>query len=106
MKYTANSINNSAWDMLIMLVFGVLGYLMKKYEYPAAPLIMALVIGPMFEVSLGQSLTMSSGNFLIFLSRPITAFFMSIVIILLISPAFLNRFGKKRPGLIVRDQDE
>lgn len=99
------SINNSSWDMLIMLIFGVLGYLMKKFEYPAAPLIMALVLGPMFEVSLGQSLTMSSGNFLIFLSRPISAFFVSIGFILLLSPIILSYFGKKRPGLIVRDQD-
>lgn len=99
------SINNSVWDMLIMVIFGVLGYLMKKFEYPAAPLIMALVLGPMFEISLGQSLTMSSGNFLIFLSRPISAFFVSVAFLLLISPTFLSYFGKKRPGLIVRDKD-
>lgn len=100
------SINNNVWDMLIMVIFGILGYLMKKFEYPAAPLIMALVLGPMFEISLGQSLTMSGGNFVIFLSRPISAFFFSIALLLLLSPIFLGYIGKKRPGLIVKDKDQ
>jgi putative tricarboxylic transport membrane protein len=69
----AYSINNDPFDMAVMLIFGVLGYLLRKYRYEAAPMVLAFVLGPMFENSLRQSLLMSQGSFLIFFSRPIAA---------------------------------
>ena len=50
---------------------GVLGYLLRKFQFDPAPLVLGLVIAPMFEQSLRQSLIMSNGNYLIFLRRPI-----------------------------------
>jgi putative tricarboxylic transport membrane protein len=54
-----------------MVAFGIVGYLFKKFEYEGAPLILAFVLGPMFEVNLRRSLLMSQGNFSIFFTRPI-----------------------------------
>jgi putative tricarboxylic transport membrane protein len=99
------SLNNSTWDIGVMTVFGVLGYLMKKFNYPGAPLVMALVLGPMFEVALRQSLIMSDGSPLIFFSRPISAAFMILSILILFSPLGLRWVRKKRPGLLKQEED-
>lgn len=99
------SLNNSAWDVGIMTIFGVLGYLMKKFGYQGAPLVMALVLGPMFEGALRQSLIMSDGSPLIFFSRPISAAFMTVSIVILLSPIGLMFLHKKRPGLLKKEED-
>jgi len=91
----AYSINYSVTDLLIMIVFGIIGYLMKKFDYEGAPLVLAYVLGPMLEISLRQSLTMSNGSFSIFVMRPISAIGI-IASILLILSSFLPWIGKKR----------
>jgi putative tricarboxylic transport membrane protein len=62
---------HSIVDVWIMLIMGVIGYGLKKFNFDPAPLVLGLVIAPIFEMSLRQSLIMSNGNWLIFLSRPI-----------------------------------
>jgi putative tricarboxylic transport membrane protein len=74
-----------------MWVFGVLGYLMKKFDYEGAPLVLAMVIGPMMEEALRQSLILSAGSFTIFLSRPISAGFILAAALLLIIPLITRR---------------
>jgi putative tricarboxylic transport membrane protein len=65
------SVNNSVFDIYLMVLFGVIGYFMQKFGFEPAPLALAYVLGPMLEVSLRQSLIMSEGSFLIFIHRPI-----------------------------------
>jgi putative tricarboxylic transport membrane protein len=74
-----------------MWVFGVLGYLMKKFDYEGAPLVLAMVIGPMMEEALRQSLILSAGSFAIFLSRPISAGFILAAALLLLLPLITRR---------------
>ena len=93
------SLNNEFGDALIAIGAGVFGYLMRKFEYEPAPLIMALILGPMFEDSLRQSLVLSSGGIGIFFTRPLAAVFMGAAMLLLASPGILWLCGKKRPGL-------
>ena len=64
-------VNHSIVDVWIMLIMGALGYGLKKFGFDPAPLVLGLVIAPLFEMSLRQSLIMSNGNWLIFLQRPI-----------------------------------
>jgi putative tricarboxylic transport membrane protein len=85
------SVNNNVGDGFVMWVFGVLGYLMKKFDYEAAPLILALVIGPMMEEALRQSLILSAGSFTIFVDRPISAGFIVSAALLLVLPLFTRR---------------
>ena len=94
----AYSVNFSKTDVLMMIAFGVVGYLMKKFQYEGAPLILAYVLGPMMEISLRQSLTMSNGSLSIFFTRPISAIGMIVAIVLIISTA-LPWFRKKRPEI-------
>jgi len=81
----AYSLNNSTFDVVVMMIFGVFGYLFRKFEFEGAPLMLAFVLGPMFETNLRQSLLFSKGSFLIFFNRPISAVFISIAILLLIT---------------------
>jgi putative tricarboxylic transport membrane protein len=69
----AYSLNNKVWDVGVMLVFGVLGYAMKKLDYSPAALTLALVLGPLAERALRQSLIISDAGPAIFLMRPISA---------------------------------
>jgi putative tricarboxylic transport membrane protein len=94
----AYSINYSTIDVLFMILFGILGYLMKKFEYEGAPLVLAYVLGPMLEMALRQSLTMSNGSFSIFFTRPISAIGILAAIFLVISP-LLPWIGKRRPAV-------
>ncbi|NWF54288.1 MAG: tripartite tricarboxylate transporter permease [Syntrophaceae bacterium] len=98
------SINNSATDVAIMLVFGVIGYLMKKLSLEAAPMVLAFVLGPMMETALRQSLIKSKGSFSIFFTRPISATCLIIAIALMIMP-LLPSFRQRRPGLKLEHED-
>jgi putative tricarboxylic transport membrane protein len=94
----AFSLNNSTFDLLVMLFFGVVGYLLKKFHYDAAPLILALVLGPMLEEAMHKSLVLSGGSFIIFLSRPISLILILISFTLLISSFVLSILTKKQPA--------
>jgi putative tricarboxylic transport membrane protein len=70
------TLNNNTSEMLIMLIFGVIGYLMRKFEYDAAPFLIAVVLGPMAENNLRQALLISKGSLMVFITRPISAGFL------------------------------
>lgn len=80
----AFSINNSAVDIGIMVFFGVVGYVMRKLQYEAAPLVMAYVLGPLIETAMRQSLIISEGRLDIFILKPISAAFLSFAFFLII----------------------
>ena len=73
-------------DVWLMLIFGVGAYLMRKLDYPLAPAVLAIVLGPIAEPALRQSLLISNGDFSVFFTRPISGPIMVIAIILLILP--------------------
>ena len=91
------SLNNSVTEVIIMVLFGLIGYTFKKFQYEGPPLVLALVLGPMMENSLRQALLMSGGSPVIFFSRPISAALMGIAIFLLVFP-LIPKFQKKRPA--------
>lgn len=82
----AFSLNNNVGEIGLMLFFGGVGYFMKKFNYEAAPLVLALVLGPMMENALRQSLIMSHGNVNIFFTRPISLGIVLVVVALLLLP--------------------
>jgi putative tricarboxylic transport membrane protein len=81
-------LDNNPVDVAIMVVFGIFGYLMRKFNYEEAPLILALILGPKLETAFRQSLIMSDGAFSIFLERPISAVALAISALLFISSGF------------------
>ena len=90
----AYSINNNIADVFIMNIFGVIGYFVKKLEFPPAPIVLALVLGPLVERALYQSLTLSHGRSNVFFTRPISATFLFMVLIVLSVP--IIRWVRKR----------
>jgi putative tricarboxylic transport membrane protein len=86
------SINNSAADVVMTVLFGVIGFLLKRYGFELPPLILAFVLGPLVEAKFRQSLIMSGGSFSIFVTQPISAFF-----ILAALAVIITAFIKKKP---------
>jgi putative tricarboxylic transport membrane protein len=82
----AYSLNSNVTEVGLMIFFGLFGYLMKKFKYDGAPLVLAMVLGPLLDNSLRQSLLMSGGSAMIFLTRPICLAVFSAVIVILILP--------------------
>ena len=85
------SVNNNVNDMMTMLIFGVLGYLLKKFGFDAAPLVLALVLGPMLEESFRQALITSHGSFMIFVEKPIALTFLIAAAVFLLIPLVTSR---------------
>ena len=73
-----------------MLLFGVVGYLLRKLDYPVAPAVLAIVLGPLAERSMRQSLLMSQGEPSIFLQRPLSAIFIAFAVLLFVYPIIAN----------------
>jgi len=92
------TVNNSVNDIWLMLLMGVLGYLMRKWAYDAAPLLLALVIGPKMEVAFRQSLMLSHGDFGVFVERPFSLAFLVATFLFLFMPAFRLIIGRFNRG--------
>lgn len=82
----AYSLNNSTADIFVAALFSLIGLLMKKFEFEAAPLVLAFVLGPLLETALRRSLILSDGSFRIFLERPISAAFIVVALFVLAVP--------------------
>jgi putative tricarboxylic transport membrane protein len=82
------SLNNNSTEVLIALIFGFVGYLMRKFEYEAAPFLLAMVLGPMMENKFRQSLLISKGSFSIFYLRPISAILLIAALVILTTSFF------------------
>jgi putative tricarboxylic transport membrane protein len=80
------TVNNSVFDIWMMLLFGALGFLMRKWAYEGAPLLLALVLGPKLEVAFRQSLMISHGDFGVFINRPISMVFLLATLVFLLIP--------------------
>jgi putative tricarboxylic transport membrane protein len=95
----AYSLNNSATDVLMMVSLGVAGYLMRKVNLDPAPLVLAFVLGQIFETSLRQTLLVGRGSLMIFLDRPIAAFLVgcsALIIVLQVGAAILGFVRSRR----------
>lgn len=88
------SLNQSVFDVGVMVVFGVLGYLFRKLDWPLAPTVLALVLGPMMERTLRTSLEISGGDLGIFMRRPIAAVLLVLTALILFTPV-VRLLGKK-----------
>ena len=84
----AYSLNNSLFDIGVMIFCGLLGYLFKKLDFPLAPAILTLILGPLMEQSLRESLSVSQGDFSIFFTRPISLFFLVLAGVIIATSAW------------------
>jgi putative tricarboxylic transport membrane protein len=87
---------NSIFNVGLLFVFGLVGFVMKRFDFPAAPLIVGLILGPMAEQSLRQALTISQGQWSTFLTRPLSACLLLIALGLLVLPPLIRRWTRTR----------
>ncbi len=95
----AYTVNNNMFDVWMMLVFGVVGYVFNKLQYPLAPLVLAIVLGDKAEESFRQSMLLSQGSLNIFWANPLVASIMSLGLLMLVWPlvsALRARIGQSR----------
>jgi putative tricarboxylic transport membrane protein len=92
------SLNSNCYELLIMIFFGIAGYLLRKIKYEPGPFLLAMILGPMLETSFRQSMTISQGNPAIFFQRPFSAILLILVAIILILSLFFSTRRRKRPA--------
>jgi putative tricarboxylic transport membrane protein len=98
------TVRNSQFDVLVMLIFGALGYIFHKYRWPTVPLILSFILGPIVEDSFVQSMAMSAGSGTIFFTRPISLVIMIMAALLLYISLRLIKRTKSRAKEIIGDE--
>jgi putative tricarboxylic transport membrane protein len=94
--------NNSIVDVWVMFGFGLLGYTLKKLDFPVTPIILALVLGGILEENLRRALIVSGGDYAIFVTQPISAMLLLMAALSLLSPYMLNRLSRPGPEKKIR----
>ncbi len=94
----AYTVSSSVFDVVLALLFGVLGYVFKKLDYPVAPLVLALVLGDRAETAFRQSMILSSGSLAIFWSNGIAATLSTLALLLAVSP-LVGRWRRAREAV-------
>jgi putative tricarboxylic transport membrane protein len=90
------SVENSIFNVGVALLFSGIGFFMRIYGYPPAPLVLAVVLGPMLEKALRQSMQMSLGSLDIFVTRPVTAGILVFALVAVLYPLVLSFFARRR----------
>lgn len=83
---------NSVFNVALLFVFGLMGYVMRRFDFPAAPLIVGLILAPMAEQSMRQALTISMGDWTTFATRPLSGSLLAIAALLLVAPPLWRKF--------------
>ena len=92
----AYSVSNGMYSVWVVLIFGVIGYFMKRLDLPMAPLVLGLVLGPLFEKALVQTSAIGDGNVFIVFTRPLALAVMAIAILQLAAPSIMARLLRRR----------
>jgi putative tricarboxylic transport membrane protein len=92
------SYHSNAFDCITMVIFGLIGYAMRKLEFPLSPLVIAFILGPEIESSLRQSLIISNGSLSVFLSRPLSLFLVVITVVSVCAMAWKDLVKRPFPA--------
>ncbi|WP_349359159.1 tripartite tricarboxylate transporter permease [Stappia sp.] len=93
------SVNNNPFDVMTVIVFGIIGYMMNMFQYPTAPMLMGFILGPMIEQHFRRALLFSRGDMMTFIDRPISAAFLACsaaLVLLLMLPALKSGVRRLR----------
>jgi putative tricarboxylic transport membrane protein len=85
---------NSIFNVGLLFVFGLLGFFMKRLDFPVAPMIVGLIVAPMAEQSMRQALTISQGEWSTFVTRPLSASLLAVAAILVVLPPLLRKLRR------------
>jgi putative tricarboxylic transport membrane protein len=90
----AYSLHQSAVDLIILYVFGLLGFVMRRWDIPVAPAVIGLILGPLAETQARRALAISQGDPAVFISHPISAIILAISFLLLMLPLLVRLFRR------------
>jgi putative tricarboxylic transport membrane protein len=90
----AYAVNSSLFDVGMALIFGILGYVLNKFNFPLAPILMGIILGPIAEEGLRQSLMVSDGSWSILVTQPISAVFLGVTLLIVLRKAYVLAFKK------------
>lgn len=96
------AVQYTTFDLFLLLACGILGYLLVKNDFPVAPLVLALVLGPMIENNLRRALTISNGDFMIFLTKPLSLILLVVAAAWLLIPLLLKLKGRT---IVLNEED-
>ncbi|MFE9202437.1 tripartite tricarboxylate transporter permease [Micromonospora sp. NPDC007230] len=104
----AYSINGAVFDVYVLLVFGVLGYFLRQYGFPIAPLIIGVILGPVAETQLRRALAISDGDPLALVSSPFSIAAYTVVVLVALVPRLMNRWQRRTAqqfGALAADEE-
>ena len=84
----------SAFDIFLLYAIGVLGFIMRRYDFPTAPVLIGMILGPLAEAQLRRSLSISQGDWMIFLQKPLSATLLGITVLIVVGPWLMRKFKK------------
>ncbi|WP_238364686.1 tripartite tricarboxylate transporter permease [Mesobacterium pallidum] len=100
------SADNNVFDIFVVLGFGVLGTLMRRYGFPATPVLLGFILGPLLEEHFRRAMLLSRGDATVFFTNPISAVFMGLSVLFLASvflPGLRARLLRQKPGAVAED---
>ncbi|HJR21331.1 MAG TPA: tripartite tricarboxylate transporter permease [Dongiaceae bacterium] len=90
------SYNQSVFDLGLLFIFGIVGYLMRRFDFPVAPAIIGMILGPLAEQNFRRALSITQGDYSVFFTHPISATLLAIAALVIVAP-FLLRLRQRRP---------
>jgi putative tricarboxylic transport membrane protein len=93
------SYNQSVFDLGLLFLFGIVGYLMRRFDFPVAPCIIGMILGPLAEQNFRRALSITQGDYSVFVTHPISATLLAIAAIIIVAP-FLLRLRQRRPASV------
>ena len=84
----------SAFDIFLLYAIGLMGFLMRRYDFPTAPVIIGMILGPLAEAQLRRALSISQGDWMIFLQKPLSATLLAITVLMVVGPWLLRKLKR------------
>ena len=88
------SLNNSTFDLVLLFIVGIIGFLMRRYDFPVAPAVIGLILGPMAEAQFRRAMTISQGDPSVFVTHPLSLALLVIALLVIITPPVLRRMRR------------
>ena len=87
----AYGMRQSAFDLVLLYAIGVLGVLMRRFDFPTAPVVVGMILGPLAEAQMRNAVSIGEGSFAVFLQRPMSLSLLVIIVLVLVLPRLLKR---------------
>jgi putative tricarboxylic transport membrane protein len=94
----AYGMRQSAFDLVLLYAIGVVGVLMRRYDFPTAPVVVGMILGPLAEAQMRNAVSIGEGSFIIFLQRPMSVAMIAIIVAVLVLPRLLRTTVRREPS--------